>query len=708
MASVSHRGDGTDLPPTGSVTTALAAIQAELDALEATVAAADAALDIRVDALEAGGGGGGGGTGNSRLINVRDYIAQVVGTDWAPAFAAAIAAAVSQGVKGVFVPAHTTPYTVQKPGSQTPSIDLRGLTDFHLVGEGPGSKIRMSGSGSTSSWFMIHIGSQAGNIVLRDLVFDGDYTHLTSLDSNQQTHLVKIGGSNSNTGGASNVLIYNCEFLDSPGDGVAVAPNTGSFGGTTAVNNLSIANCWFTGNTRSGISNQRAAQYVRIINNHFTGTSDQDIDFEPTGTILDTGPRYYVIIGNTVVHGNATAALTLSGLSGEIPSRLNIFANNHIIGGHVGMVDSSQTLVFGNTISSDIVGGDTEPVLKMTGTCTGNRVSHNTILRPAGSGVGCLLALQSDSRTLVFRAGDMSSSTDIASYYTLVSGVYTITNTALPTGCGPVQLTTGGTLPAGLSLATNYWIINADTAPASTLVKFATSYANAIAGTAVDMTDGGTGTMTITITHYPKAVIIENNHLWTYVAGGVGEDFSVVFTNADQCTFRDNDVRSFSNTTHTAGIKVQTSSGLKLPANDTRITGNNFIGDAGSAGVFTYGVMYEAANQVIASTRTSFNTFRGCTNQIYFNKSGTGSYSAYPQCNGNNGAGTDFVAAGITNVVAIQIGGSEGSQGFYIGNGSPDTVVTAAKCSDFMRRNGSAATLRYVNTDGATAWTAYA
>lgn len=66
----------------------------------------------------------------------------------------------------------------------------------------------------------------------------------------------------------------------------------------------------------------------------------------------------------------------------------------------------------------------------------------------------------------------------------------------LKTGDGPFQLTSTTTLPAGLSLATNYWIIrlSADT------FSFATSLALALAGTAVDITDTGTGTHTISDT----------------------------------------------------------------------------------------------------------------------------------------------------------------------------------------------------------------
>ena len=56
-----------------------------------------------------------------------------------------------------------------------------------------------------------------------------------------------------------------------------------------------------------------------------------------------------------------------------------------------------------------------------------------------------------------------------------------------------VAATTTGTLPAGLS-ATNYWIIKID----ADTFKLASSAANALAGTAVDITGTGTGVHTLT------------------------------------------------------------------------------------------------------------------------------------------------------------------------------------------------------------------
>lgn len=50
----------------------------------------------------------------------------------------------------------------------------------------------------------------------------------------------------------------------------------------------------------------------------------------------------------------------------------------------------------------------------------------------------------------------------------------------------------GGGLPAGLAAATTFWMIVLDV----NTFKLATSYANALAGTAIDITTNGTGTQT--------------------------------------------------------------------------------------------------------------------------------------------------------------------------------------------------------------------
>lgn len=56
-----------------------------------------------------------------------------------------------------------------------------------------------------------------------------------------------------------------------------------------------------------------------------------------------------------------------------------------------------------------------------------------------------------------------------------------------------VRLTTTTTLPAGLALATDYYVIRLS----DTTFSLATSFANAVAGTDIDITDAGTGTHTV-------------------------------------------------------------------------------------------------------------------------------------------------------------------------------------------------------------------
>lgn len=81
------------------------------------------------------------------------------------------------------------------------------------------------------------------------------------------------------------------------------------------------------------------------------------------------------------------------------------------------------------------------------------------------------------------------------------------------------QLTTTGALPTGLSAATNYYVIKVS----DNIVKLASSYNNAIAGTAVDITAAaGTGTHTFTPTALSATVKLQstvNGDDWIDISG---------------------------------------------------------------------------------------------------------------------------------------------------------------------------------------------
>ena len=95
--------------------------------------------------------------------------------------------------------------------------------------------------------------------------------------------------------------------------------------------------------------------------------------------------------------------------------------------------------------------------------------------------------------------------------FTANAGTDIVTNNSLATGVR-VQATTTGTLPAGLSLATNYYIIAIDSAQA----KLASSLANAVAGTPIDITDAGTGTHTFTACINLNHLTLSSGTLVTY------------------------------------------------------------------------------------------------------------------------------------------------------------------------------------------------
>ena len=86
---------------------------------------------------------------------------------------------------------------------------------------------------------------------------------------------------------------------------------------------------------------------------------------------------------------------------------------------------------------------------------------------------------------------------DPDSTFTAVAGtdVCTAADTILTLTGTEVTFTTTTTLPAGLSTSTTYYLIY----QSATTFKVATSLANALAGTAVDITDTGTGTHTVKV-----------------------------------------------------------------------------------------------------------------------------------------------------------------------------------------------------------------
>ena len=101
-----------------------------------------------------------------------------------------------------------------------------------------------------------------------------------------------------------------------------------------------------------------------------------------------------------------------------------------------------------------------------------------------------------------------------------------------------IQVSTTTTLPGGLAAATDYYVIKVT----DTTCKLATSYANAVAGTAINITSVGTGTHTINtlLPRYTNGVGVQAM-MWNTNATALGAatpNLSIGYTNAAQTAGR--------------------------------------------------------------------------------------------------------------------------------------------------------------------------
>lgn len=141
----------------------------------------------------------------------------------------------------------------------------------------------------------------------------------------------------------------------------------------------------------------------------------------------------------------------------------NFIANGHSLSGPANTSGSTTVTNITSTATSDVMGATEMDSFVLSGTVDVNTPS----------------------------AGVSAS----ASQVTSSTGLLFTTTTAHGFALGlVVQYTTSNTLPTGISLATDYYVVPIT----ATTYKVATSLANALAGTVVAYTDTGTGNQTAT------------------------------------------------------------------------------------------------------------------------------------------------------------------------------------------------------------------
>lgn len=262
------------------------------------------------------------------LRNVKDSNAYGDGsTDDRTYIQSAITTAIASSYGGIAFPTGT--YAVSK-GSNNCSIDLNGVSTngFVVQGTGWGSKVKMIGSGASSTWHMFRLRNSVGAIVFDSLDFDGNKLNLTNLD--EQTHILRVES------GIRDVIFRNCRFRNSHGDGLNLIATTGS----VTVERLIVDGCTFDTCYRSGIVVQRGVRKVIIVNSHFTNcVNDQLIDFEPTG---NTEPQDITIANCILNHTNLSSAVALSGISGTERSTRVTMSNCILTNGNINAQDTEE------------------------------------------------------------------------------------------------------------------------------------------------------------------------------------------------------------------------------------------------------------------------------------------------------------------------------------------------------------------------------
>jgi hypothetical protein len=286
------------------------------------------------------------------LNNVKDFGAVGDGvTDDRAAIQAAIDDAASNNKGGIFFPAAT--YRVSRvtaPGGRW-SLDLNGVLDFMVTGEGPKSVVKLANTDAkTGDWHVFILRNNCRRVVFKDLVVDGNRTGLTNPD--EQSHGIEVEP------GTEDLVVDRCILRECFGDGMRLL---GKGQGSGHVKRLRIENCLFQTNNRSGIVIQRALEQIIIANCIFDATvSDQSIDFEPSGS---DGPTDLVIQGCIINHTNKAQAVTMSGISGRQPLVRCKFSDNILLGGPIFSTDVNQLTIQNNIILvTDLGAGGRIPI----------------------------------------------------------------------------------------------------------------------------------------------------------------------------------------------------------------------------------------------------------------------------------------------------------------------------------------------------------
>jgi hypothetical protein len=279
--------------------------------------------------------------GETVLNNVKDFGATGNGTtNDRLAIQNAIDDAAADATKaGIFFPAGT--YRVSRvnvPRIGGCSLELKGVEDFMVMGEGPKSVVKLiNAPNPTGDWHVFLLYDDCRRVVFKDLVLDGNRSGLARADE----HSAGIQAD----AGTEDLVVDRCILRHCFGDGLRILRTNKP---QRKAKRLRIENCLFQKNKRSGIAIQRGVAQIIIANCVFNATvSDNSIDIEPSDDFM---PTDVIIQGCIINHTNPTEAVHLAGTSQNNPLVRCKFVDNIVLGGAVVCVDVSQLTIQNNTV----------------------------------------------------------------------------------------------------------------------------------------------------------------------------------------------------------------------------------------------------------------------------------------------------------------------------------------------------------------------
>lgn len=280
-----------------------------------------------------------------RVFNiVRDFGAVGDGvTDNDAAINAAISAARTAGGGIVYVPPGD--FAVYRP-APVPTFWNFQLTDHHdivFMGDGAASKLRMRGDANNQDYYMFWVNDQCRRLAWTNLSFFGH----DIVNPSQQCHVLFYNGRAVNTSGPRDMDIAGCYFNGQMGDSIRLLAEVGR-----EVKDVRIRmNAFDIPASRCGVQVQRTTGQTLIDYNWFSGSEDNDIDFEPTAA---QAPNFeYSIIGNQFLSvAPALIAISYQGDTQTAPLQNSILAHN-VIFGQVFSIALKNSTIIGNVIFKD-------------------------------------------------------------------------------------------------------------------------------------------------------------------------------------------------------------------------------------------------------------------------------------------------------------------------------------------------------------------